>query len=198
MSTMEENNKYSSSGGLSWWWGIGRYLLWVRYRSDAERKRLEGALARHSGEARISKPAGALYIVEADDIEPLIRDLYARLDPGIVEVYRLGGVEEPEPSRAEKKYFFPQTSPEKTWGYIEMLMLGLRAALVSETSAARRYVVYGKRWGRAEIEVSVTPVQGGSLAYIRVTGYRGVDKIMETVDKSLSPLSRVARREEGG
>ncbi len=169
---------------------IPRYMVWVEYRSDAERKRLENIVARMSGRARFTKPGGAVYIVETSDVEELARQLYSRLDPGVVHVYRIEEKVEPEPRVRRRRYVFPGASTEKAWGYIEMLMASLRAALVSQTTGTRLYRVYTRRKGRVDIEVAIVEAPRGALATLTITGYTGgVDAVDENIHQYLSMVA---------
>lgn len=153
--------------------GAVRLLVWVRYRSDAERKRLESILDKYRDSLRIVRPSGAVYIIEAtseEALNPFISELYAKLGD-TVSTYVVGQEYRVEPRRYSVRVCFPGLTVDRVWGYVEAFMINFRGVLVSETRAGRRYSLYVKGEGEAKACVNVVKAGDGVCVYLELEGY---------------------------
>ncbi len=170
--------------------GAVRLLVWVRYRSDAERKRLESIVDKYRDTLRIVRPGGAVYIVEARDrgsIDRFVRELYAKLG-GSVSALLVGGEYRAEPRVYRARICFTGVSVDRVWGYVEAFMVQNRGALLSETRGGRRYSVYVKGEGEARVLVRVEDVNGVCV-YVEAEGYsRAPDLVGDRFSKYLLNL----------
>ncbi len=168
-----------------------RFLVWVRYRSDADRKRVESVVERFSDKLRFVKTGGVVYVVEAVDegvARAFIEELYAKLG-GVVRAYKLSDLEYvPKLERERISYSF-NTSVERVWGYIEAFMARYRGVLVSETKRGRRYSVYVRGEGEVSVDTSVFERGGEAIASFEFEGYgRAPATLRDRVDEYMRLL----------
>ncbi len=168
----------------------------ARYRNDAERKRLEYLLDKYAGRLRLRRPSGTVVLVEGSEpiIEDLLRELYSRLDPEIIEVYEARPPKKlPEPT-VEKLELQTSMPCQETLGAIGFLMAKLRGVLRYDLSGTREYVVRS-RSGIVRVRVQAPPSLGGPCRIaLEVEGYGDVvDRLSNALERELSLLGEVRR-----
>jgi len=121
-------------------------LVEIRYSSDAERKRAEYVLDRYSGRINIRKARGSVLFVSGEEgsVESMLRELYARLGPDKVRVYRVIEEEGPEPLRATIEARLRFSNTDEAWGAISAVMARLRGVLAGEIGGGREYRIHGR------------------------------------------------------
>ena len=167
-------------------------LVEIRYSSDAERKRAEYVLDRYSGRVNIRKARGSVLFVSGEEgsVESMLRELYARLGPGKVRVYRVVEEEGPEPLRATIEARLRFSSIEEAWGAVSAVMARLRGVLAGQYGGGREYRIHG-RGGMVVVRVFL---EGGGDVRARfvVEGFGpNVFRVRDQLGEELSYIGEV-------
>ncbi len=173
------------------------YLLLVRYRSEAERKRLEYLIEKWESNVRIERPGGAILIIDdgIDNVLKFLEELYSKIPRDEVSIYKLS---EPDlhisPLTLEADVRTAMDANE-VWGAIGLITAKLRAVLISETSNSRVYQVSTKG-GSCRVRFTVSPLGNGSLITFTVEGFGAVvSNVFDRLVKELSLIGEVIKHE---
>ncbi len=173
------------------------YLLLVRYRSEAERKRLEYLIEKWEGNVRIKRPGGAVLIIDGgvDNILKFLEELYSKIPRDEVSIYKLAEPDlhiSPLSLEADVRTLM---DVNEVWGAIGLITAKLRAILISETSNSRIYQVSTKG-GSCRVRFIVSPLGSGSLVTFIVEGFGAVvSNVFSRLVKEFSLIGEVIKRE---
>ncbi len=172
------------------------YLLVVRYRGDPERKRLEYLLEKFSGRLEAQRPGGAVLLVEAEPevLEEFLEELYARIPPENVAVYRVAEADVKVGAQRVVLQASTAMTPQEAWGALGVIMARLKGALVSDLGGSKLYTVR-VRGARVSVRLQVSPASGGSRITAVVEGYGpGVERVSRLLSSELGLLGEVVSR----
>jgi len=156
------------------------HLIIAKYSSDPERKRIEYVLDKWKESLRITKPEGIISIVDGEELEELLEDLYSRTARNNISLYRLEQ-ESVQIERAESeirlKLSEKRDTVEKLVGFV---MAKQKAILKRETKdpLERVYEVITKK-GRAEVSVSLLSEGQTVSLRVKITGYGDVVELLK-------------------
>ena len=167
------------------------YLITAKYSSDPERKRIEYILDKWRSKMNITRPEGITVIVDAEDIDDLILELYSRTEKkDNIAFYNLERVEM-DVERDEKKIRIKlrekRETVEKLLGFI---MARQRAILKLELAepSEKIYEVNSKK-GKAEISIGLHKSETGVDLSVRISGYgEAVDLLYRKLSDELKLL----------
>ena len=157
------------------------HLIIAKYSDDPERKRIEYILDKWKEQLRITKPEGIVSIVDGEELEELVADLYSRTSRGNITVYRL----EEESVDIKKgegeirlKVSEKRETLEKLVGFV---MAKQKAILKRETKEPfeRIYEVTTKK-GKAEVSIALRDEGPTTNMRVRITGYGDVVDLLKS------------------
>jgi len=154
-----------------------KYLLFVRYETDAERKRIDYAIERWSSRAKITKPRGMAILLEVDEknIHDFIDDLLSRLelkelrDRSKVSVFRAEPYSiDVEHKRKVLSYEF-NASKQAMERFLNYMVSKIGGSYEYSSGETKIYSAYTKK-GYIRLEVTL----GESRVTIALEGYGDV------------------------
>jgi len=167
------------------------YLITVKYANDPERKRIEYIFEKWRSKMNITKPEGLAVIVDADDVDEMILELYTRAEKkDNITFYRMDKVEldvERGEKRIRIKLREKSETVEKLLGFI---MARQRAILKMELAEPpeKIYEVYSKK-GKAEVSIGLHKSETGVDLSVRISGYgEAVDLLYRKLSDELKLL----------
>lgn len=166
------------------------HLVIAKYSSDPERKRIEYILDKWKENLKITKPEGIISIIDGEELEEFVEELYSKTSRSNISVYRVEkeavdiqkGQSEIRLKIDEKK-----ETIEKLVGFV---MAKQKAILKRETREPfeRIYEVSTKK-GKAEVSVAIRDGGPGVELRMRITGYgEVVDFLNSRLSEELSYL----------
>jgi hypothetical protein len=157
------------------------HLIIAKYDSDAERKRIEYVLDKWKETLRITKPEGIISIVEGEELESLLEDLYSRTTKRNVTLYKVEKqTVDLESTEGEIKIKF-NDKKETIEKLVSFIMARQKAVLKRETKEPfeRVYEVITKK-GRAEISLLLVGEGQAFNLLLRITGYGEVVQFVKS------------------
>jgi len=149
------------------------YLITAKYANDPERKRIEYILDKWRNKMNITKPEGITVIVDAEDVDELILELYSRTEKKDNIAFYSMERAELDVERGEKRIRLKlrenRETVEKLLGFI---MARQRAILKMELAEPpeKIYEVHSKK-GKAEISIGLHESETGVDLSVRISGY---------------------------
>jgi len=166
------------------------YLVTAKYTTDAERKRIEYAFGKWNGKLGIAKPEGLVAIVDSDDIEGLVEELYSRSPRENIELYRIEKVHLDVAEVEREMKLRLREKRETVERLVDFIMARQKAVLKLELREPPQkvYEVYTRK-GKAEIVVSLQESGGGVSLGLRISGYgEAVELIHRRLEEQLRLL----------
>ncbi len=166
----------------------------IRYSSEAERKRADYVLEMFSDRIQAEKPGGSVVIVrdESGAINSLLEELYSRLPPGSVEVYRIEEAGASVEPRRAVLTLRTTMSVEEALGAMAAIMASMKGALVSNAGGVRTYIL-NLRGGRVTARVQASNSGAGSVIRVELEGYgRVFERAREALARRLSLVGEVS------
>lgn len=164
-----------------------RYILFVNYDGDAERKRVEYLLSKWSSKARIERPRGinAVVYLDSSRMREFLKELLSKLEGNPEEkVLIFKGTEvKPSVETIERSLEYRmREEPKVVEKLVEYLMLKLNANPLKRDASGTVYDVYTRK-GKATIEVTVSEMKDGCLVKFLISGYgEAVDFLASKID----------------
>lgn len=163
------------------------YLILVDYESDAERKRIDYLLDKWEERARIRKPRGVVVIIDTEEPQRFIEELFSRLEgnvTGKVEVYSLKRLRTNIKPQRKSLGFRINEEKKVVERFVEYLMSKLNANYLGVEDGFKSYSVYTRK-GSALIRVLVKG-DGNSRVVFEVEGYGdAVDFLAQRISEEL-------------
>jgi len=149
------------------------YLITAKYASDAERKRIEHILDKWRTKMDITRPEGIAVIVDTDEVDDLILELYSRTEEkDNITFYNMERVEM-DVERGERKIELKLREKRETVEkLLDFIMARQRAILKMELAepSEKIYDVYSKK-GKAEISIGLHQSETSVELSVRISGY---------------------------
>ncbi|HID47631.1 MAG TPA: hypothetical protein EYH15_00025 [Methanothermococcus okinawensis] len=160
-----------------------KYLLVIDYERDTERKRIDYLIEKWSQRASIEKIKKMAILVEAENIDELIREITSRLEGDPDEKLRVYQVKELKKSvplkRTTLKYSI--SNKEGIEGFLNYLMAKLGASYQCSIGGIKNYQLYTKK-GKCSISVGLYR----DLVTFEIEGYsEGVDIIKNKIHRDM-------------
>lgn len=164
-----------------------KYVVFVVYENDAERKRVDYLLEKWSEKANIQKPRGVVFLIETKEVQEFLEELYSKLEGDVeekVEVYLVEAVvRKVEVRRRIIEYTFREERRvvEK---FLDYLFSKINATYAYSDAISRVYTVYTRK-GRGTIKAVLTE-NGETSVLLEVEGYGDVvDYLAEKIEEEL-------------
>ena len=167
---------------------IMKYIFFTTYDSDAERKRIDYLLDKWTSRAKIRRVKGFVFVIEAENIEEFIEELFSRLEGNPkekVEIYKAEEVwKKVEPQKKHLEYELKEDL-RVVERFLNYLLSKLNASYSYSNALAKVYEVYTKK-GRALIKVTLKEKKGNTIAILDVEGYGEVaDFLAEKINDEM-------------
>jgi hypothetical protein len=144
------------------------HLITINYSSDAERKRVEYIFNKYESEdGDIDRITGVSRIIQDDDVEKLLSELYLRAPPEKIKVYKLTEITTKtasESNKIESRLSGQKESIESFIGYL----LAQRKAVFKRKMGNLKLYTSTTRKGYAEIIVGISQKDGEVLVQIEI------------------------------
>jgi len=145
------------------------YLVICNYDSDSERKRIEYVFGNSDYEPdEMQKIKGISRIINDDNIENLLSELYLRTAATNVSIYKLSPVELKNVPEPEKIRFSINKSKETVEAFISYLLAQKKAVYKRSLDASIKLYESATKKGYAEIKVSVKEGSNGVEVQIEI------------------------------
>jgi hypothetical protein len=168
-----------------------KYVVFVGYENDEERKRVDYLLEKWSERANIQKPRGVVFLIETQEAQEFLEELYSKLEGNVeekVEVYLVEGVvRKVEARRRSVEYTFREERKvvEK---FLEYLFSKINATYAYSDALAKVYKAYTRK-GRVTLKVLLREGKKTHVS-IEVEGFgEAVDFLAERIDEELRLFS---------
>ncbi len=164
-----------------------RYVVFVNYGSDAERKRIEYLLSKWSSRVAVKRPRGLTAVLSIDEkgMKEFLRELLSRLEGDPKEKVKvLRGVEvTPSVKTIERELNYTvKDSLNVVEKFVEYLMLKLNATPYGRDALGTIYEVYTRK-GKVTVRVVVSETRDGCSVKFKVSGYgEAVDFLAGKID----------------
>ncbi|NPA47188.1 MAG: hypothetical protein GXO14_00915 [Thermococci archaeon] len=162
-----------------------KYIVFVNYDGDAERKRVEYLLSKWRSRGKVERPKGINAVMELDrgEMEEFLRELLSKLEGDPKEKVRVFRGREIEPSvdtiKKSLEYELRE-DPKVVEKLIDYVMVKLNAT--RKDASGRVYDVYTRK-GKATIEVAVSGTGGRCSVKFLISGYgEAVDFLASKID----------------
>ena len=163
------------------------YIVFVTYGSDAERKRIDYLLDKWGERARIKKPRGIVFHIEAEEPQEFFQELFSRLEGNAeekVEVYEAKRIRTRVETRKKKLEFTVDEERRVVERFIGYLLSKLNASFSHSDGMARVYSIYTRK-GRGVIKVLLRG-DGKTHILFEIEGYGDVvDFLAERIEEEL-------------
>ncbi|WP_461864504.1 hypothetical protein [Thermococcus sp.] len=164
-----------------------KYIVFVSYETDAERKRVDYLLDKWSGRAKIKKPKGTVFMIETEEPNEFLEELLSKLSgnaPEKVEIYRVEeAVRNIEANVKILQYSIPEGA-RVVGKFVEYLLSKLNATYSYSDALAKVYDVYTRK-GRAVIKTIIRGSETSTVIF-RIEGYGdAVDFLAERIDEEM-------------
>ncbi len=159
-------------------------MLIVRYKSDAERKRLDYAIERWENRIKVEKPKGAVILVDGkeEDVKAFVEDVFSRVDnpKEKVSVYRLESCE-PDVEKKVRTLKYDVKDVKSVKMFVDYLIAKMGACFSFSNGQCKVYNVQTKK-GLVKLEVCFRDHR----LFFRFEGYgKGVDHLVTRIDEEM-------------
>ena len=163
------------------------YIIFVSYENDAERKRIDYLLEKWSTKAEIKKPKGIVFLIETEEAQEFLEELFSKLEGDAeekVEIYRVEGVVKKVPAKRRVLQYTIREERKIVDRFIEYLLSKLNASYSHSDAMARVYTVYTRK-GRGTVKVILRGTDE-TTAVFEIEGYGDVvDFLAEKIEEEL-------------
>jgi len=166
------------------------YLITAKYNSDSERKRIEYALDKWGEHMNVIKPEGVVVMVDSEDIDRLIMELYSRTDRQNVNLYHIKKASLDVTEEEKELSLKLDENRETVEKLLDFIMARQKAILKMESIEPRQkiYEVYTRK-GKAEISINIHEYDHGVNLRLQVSGYgEAVDLLYRKLAEELNLL----------
>ncbi|WP_461865212.1 hypothetical protein [Thermococcus sp.] len=164
-----------------------KYIVFVSYETDAERKRVDYLLDKWSGRAKIKKPRGMVFIIDTEEANEFLEELLSKLSGNAaekVEIYKIEEAVKKVEANVKTLHYTILEDTRVVGKFVEYLLSKLNATYSYSDALAKVYEVYTRK-GRAIIKIIIRGNETSSVVF-RIEGYGdAVGFLAERIDEEM-------------
>lgn len=155
------------------------HLVIATYSGDPERKRIEYILEKWKERLQITKPDGIISLVDGDDLEEFVEDLYSRTSRSNISLYRIEK-EAVDIKKGESEIRMRLDEKKETVDKLVGFVMAKQKAILKHQRRDPHEKIYDvtTKKGRAQVSVSLREDGAQVDMRVKITGYGEVAEFL--------------------